>query len=366
MPPSTLALMPLEPPTAEARARLAADLRERADLVREHGWADYAATWSSGEVLGVRAVLGEPGALDAAVVTWAPTLWGVTSAEADAVRGYARTRKWFAAVAKAEPEELNELEQAQQRAARSASADLRAAVDSGDPEEKRAAFSQLMQTLGAMNPDETLDKLHIPDDAGEHRDDLIRIMRRIPPNWGRWISCDRGWYPILVELDQALAELDPNYELHQAKEKFGTLRYYTHTALGDEVQDRMWALIRAAETRSETACELCGAPGTRHVNGRAWLKTLCASCATEQRYERIGELVNDLAPDMSGIWKVTCYGDGEPSYWDLTHGQVSVGGEHHRDATVLSPPSVLRTWRIRLENGTEVESGLVAAIERIR
>lgn len=86
-------------PTTEDRDRRAADLRERAALVRERGWPPYQNIWSTGEVAGVRAVLGEPGAIDEAVEAWAPTLWGVVDAEADARTGYAKTRRWFAATA---------------------------------------------------------------------------------------------------------------------------------------------------------------------------------------------------------------------------------------------------------------------------
>jgi hypothetical protein len=102
------------------------------------------------------------------------------------------------------------------------------------------------------------------------------------------------------------------------------------------------------------------------VNSRGWLKTLCSSCAEAQGYELIGELVNDLGPEHRGIWKVSCYGDGSESFWDLTHAEVTVHGTRHRDAEVLAPPSVMRTWRIRLSDGTEIESGLVATIERVR
>lgn len=80
-----------------------------------------------------------------------------------------------------------------------------------------------------MNQEELdimLDTIHVPEDAGDHADDLRRILSRIPPRWGRWISCSSGWYPLIIELDKKLAEIFPDYELHQVKEKFGTLRYY--------------------------------------------------------------------------------------------------------------------------------------------
>lgn len=71
-----------------------------------------------------------------------------------------------------------------------------------------------------------LDTIHIPEDAGAYADDIRKILSRIPPRWGRWISCAKGWYPLIIELDGKLAEIFPDYQLHQVKEKFGTLRYY--------------------------------------------------------------------------------------------------------------------------------------------
>jgi len=159
-------------------------------------------------------------------------------------------------------------------------------------------------------------------------------MMRIPDGWGRCISCDAGWYPIIVELDAALANLDPNYEVQQVKEKYGTLRYYCEPApcaeaecdkqfmaahprpksMGDPGfqkwadlwdahcetpehdagftavhdpwiahRDEMWskfdALVRAAEKKSAKTCERCGQPGS--IRGRrGWVKTLCDDCAS--------------------------------------------------------------------------------------
>lgn len=57
-------------------------------------------------------------------------------------------------------------------------------------------------------------------------DGLERIKNRIPPGWGRWISCGPGWYALLVKLDEDLSALVPDYEVHQVKEKYGTLRFY--------------------------------------------------------------------------------------------------------------------------------------------
>jgi len=56
--------------------------------------------------------------------------------------------------------------------------------------------------------------------------EIQRIADRIPERWGRWISCESGWWPLLIELNEKLEQIAPDYEIHQVKEKFGTLRYY--------------------------------------------------------------------------------------------------------------------------------------------
>jgi hypothetical protein len=99
--------------------------------------------------------------------------------------------------------------------------------------------------------------LHLLDDAGGLAADLERILRRIPDGWGRWIGCREGWYPLIVELDRRLADLDPGYHVHQVKEKYGTLSYYIQGA--PIVAAAMEALVDQAEAESAHICESCGA-----------------------------------------------------------------------------------------------------------
>jgi hypothetical protein len=181
-----------------------------------------------------------------------------------------------------------------------------------------------------------LNAVHIPEDAGEHTEALRGILLRIPDGWGRWISCDRGWYPLLVELDEQLRAVLPNYVLHQVKEKFGGLRYYWES--GEDVHDpedpepptpgdgneaerdqcsqqhEAWSerldtyrqtpegqariadlerriklankLVNTAERRAGVTCELCGATGVlHHTPARGhWYKTLCPACAEREIY----------------------------------------------------------------------------------
>lgn len=129
-----------------------------------------------------------------------------------------------------------------------------------------------------IDRDRMLNALRVPEDAGDSQPALRALLERIPDGWGRWIGCGPGWYPILTRIEQRLNELDPDYEVHQIKEKFGTLCFYWEGDIpnGD-------AIVDEAETESRRTCELCGSPG--HLRSKAgWLKTLCNACAVAHGY----------------------------------------------------------------------------------
>ncbi|OBI39699.1 hypothetical protein [Mycobacterium colombiense] len=122
--------------------------------------------------------------------------------------------------------------------------------------------------------------LHIPANAGEHAAAIEAILRRVPDGWGRWLSVDAGWYPLVIATDRRLAEIDPGYVVHQIKEKFGTLRYYCAAGSDDprrEVLDALDAVTEEAERFSALTCERCGDPGILRRT-RYWAKTLCTPC----------------------------------------------------------------------------------------
>lgn len=128
--------------------------------------------------------------------------------------------------AQSEPQPLTELEKERLAAVRSEVMAIAEAARSGElTEESLEAGIEALRQI-PLDPVRVLDAIHVPDDAGEHRAGLERLLRRIPDGWGRWISCGPGWYPIVVELADAIAELLPEYEIHQVKEKYGTLRFY--------------------------------------------------------------------------------------------------------------------------------------------
>lgn len=84
-------------------------------------------------------------------------------------------------------------------------------------------------------------------------------------------SVGYGWRGILTTLVHTLRLTDPEFKIHQIKEKFGGLRFYVG---GMSVVGH--GLISWAETRSESVCEACGSWGVLRENG--WWKTLCDDC----------------------------------------------------------------------------------------
>lgn len=123
-------------------------------------------------------------------------------------------------------------------------------------------------------------EIPVPADAGRYAAALERILRRIPDGWWLGIGHDAGWYRIAVACDERLAAIDPDYVLHQVKQKFGTLRYYCvpSAELGPDVLEAFDDITDEAECVSAMTCERCGNPGALHRRG-GQVKTLCAGCA---------------------------------------------------------------------------------------
>ena len=115
--------------------------------------------------------------------------------------------------------------------------------------------------------------------APERLERMKPILDRIPPEWGTYLP-DPGWDQLLLELDARISETDPDYTIFQAKEKFGTLRFYFSASDGAAPgsSDKMRDLIVYAEDKSAHTCEQCGAAGAK-ARHTGWIKTLCDDCA---------------------------------------------------------------------------------------
>jgi hypothetical protein len=182
--------------------------------------------------------------------------------------------------------ELTEAEQIRVRAMVSDMTEMASGLGAGTatPDDVEGAVARIMSV--DVDRDTMLNALHIPADAGPFAAALETILRRIPDGWGRWISHDAGWYPIVVRVDQCLSAIDPEYVVHQVNEKFGTLRYYCAPSgqePGPAALDAFGAIIGEAERASAITCERCGEPGVLHET-RYLVKTLCTSCANNLGY----------------------------------------------------------------------------------
>jgi hypothetical protein len=206
-----------------------------------------------------------------------------------------------------------------------------------DTEGFGAAWAAAAQAGSGLDAQQMLNTPHTPKDAGEHEQALTDMLARIPDGWGRWIGCERGWYPLIISTDAQLRELLPHYKIHQIKEKFGTLRYYweggedvcapsdpqpLHPGAGAaDVDKAQWRkkhdawreradiygataegrvheldlerrldlatkLVEAAESASSNICERCGEVGELCCSAAAspWYQTLCPACAREREY----------------------------------------------------------------------------------
>lgn len=181
---------------------------------------------------------------------------------------------------------LDKTERARWEAVKENVDDVADAITRGDSEGAGAALSAVHQVGGQLDTQRLLNSLHIPKDAGEYAESLTRMLQRIPDGWGRWIGCRAGWYPLIVKLDQDLEAIDPDYELNQVKEKFGTLRYYIELSdaarVTPGVLDRANELIAEAERASDTICEQCGQPSSAKKTAGGWYKTLCDTCSGDR------------------------------------------------------------------------------------
>lgn len=88
------------------------------------------------------------------------------------------------------------------------------------------------------------------------------------------VACvGKGWEKLIRRLYAAKPE---DVEVHQVKEKFGGLRFYTGGA-----PDEYNRLVEEAENESYTTCEWCGKPGTTD-DRYYWLLTLCDDCKAKR------------------------------------------------------------------------------------
>jgi hypothetical protein len=94
---------------------------------------------------------------------------------------------------------------------------------------------------------------------------------------------EQGWDKIIIDCHNSIITIDPDYVIHQIKEKFGTLRYYIASSHVD--RNKIDEIIRQAEQLSAVTCERCGEPGKLDREER-WVMTLCSECTSNRKARR--------------------------------------------------------------------------------
>lgn len=115
-------------------------------------------------------------------------------------------------------------------------------------------------------------------------------------SWG--FEFDSGWYKLI---DECMAKLQYFCDLcskegeevqvvaNQAKEKYGTLSFYTSVEGADNIQsDIIDDIISEAERRSAYTCEVTGDHGESCKKG-GWYRTLCYEQARKDGYVACNE-----------------------------------------------------------------------------
>ncbi|MFH8253054.1 hypothetical protein ACH3VR_21990 [Microbacterium sp. B2969] len=124
--------------------------------------------------------------------------------------------------------------------------------------------------------------LNASAEMSEQPEGLVNLLRRFAPDWPAVLDVGAGWHPLLIRLDRQLAEIAPDYELHQCKSKFGALSFYAQPSDDPSIYNEEFVeAIRAAEWESTRTCEECGEPGGQYVI-HLWVWTLCAKHAAEK------------------------------------------------------------------------------------
>ena len=101
---------------------------------------------------------------------------------------------------------------------------------------------------------------------------LQHVLERFHPGYSKSIDCGEGWYQLVFDCDRELAFFDPNYQVYQVKQKFGSLRFYFASEV-ESMKVQMSDVVREYELLSLRTCELTGRPGVIMKKGM-WFKTL--------------------------------------------------------------------------------------------
>ena len=106
--------------------------------------------------------------------------------------------------------------------------------------------------------------------------DMSPILDRIIDGYEKVVWCESGWWPLLLELDSEMADIDPLYMIYQVKEKFGRIAYY-YAPSQPNFYKQLQDLVSKFSSKIDATCEKTGKPGVlmRRDEPFGTFKTLC-------------------------------------------------------------------------------------------
>jgi hypothetical protein len=116
----------------------------------------------------------------------------------------------------------------------------------------------------------------------------------------KYISIDQGWYKLVLDCHNEIVRIDPEYRIHQIKEKFGSLRYYfelseSYWQIPKDQRIDLTPVIAKYEAISKETCEATGRPGVLMKSPTGYLKTLNPRWAAQHSiYNKYVEVNKDV------------------------------------------------------------------------
>jgi hypothetical protein len=112
---------------------------------------------------------------------------------------------------------------------------------------------------------------------------IMMLKLKIKAPYLPYVDVDEGWYQLVLDCDNELSGIDPNYDLQQVKEKFGGLRYYFQPS-DPKLREEMDAVVAKYEKIASETCEASGGPGVLMKSIGNHYKTLNPEYAEKNMY----------------------------------------------------------------------------------
>lgn len=190
--------------------------------------------------------------------------------------------------------------------------------------------------------------------ASVYPEALAPLRRRFRPPWAPAVFVGPGWWSLLVDLDEALARLDPLYEVTEVREDLADLVFLAHPRTPGVRPEDLWPPVGVATVRALRTCEVCGRRGRFVRQGRFFI-VLCWDHQDERGAVPVldGDDLDAIVPRLSEADLALAIASAAPA-----HAYTSAG---HADAVACASAAraqlegQLSTWLTTAEMAAAVD-----------